>query len=428
MSAAEAPARWANRIVGYQNNVDAAGILANPRNARTHPVGQRAALTGALDDVGWVTPILVNRRTGFLVDGHLRVEEAAKRGEPVPVMWLDLTDQEEAEILATFDPISTLATYDNDLMGELLGSFTPTSSAIQTLVDDLAAASATLQPLPPRADPDRVPPAPAAAISAAGDVWLLESPNGLVHRVMCGRSETDIPTLMGGVKAQLVWTDPPYGISYMTAAAEQLAAQNHRQDGKTVDGDSLDAQDLHRLLTTVFAASAAVCRRGAPWYVCAPPGPLYAVFGAVTRSAGIHRQTLIWVKQQLVFGRSDYHYRHEPIIYGWVPGAKRPWAGDRSQDSVLEFDRPARSDDHPTMKPVELVTYCIRNSSKPKAVVLDPFAGSGTTVIACELEQRICHALESKPEYVDVICRRWQDVTGIRPRLEATGEAHDFTA
>ena len=147
-------------------------------------------------------------------------------------------------------------------------------------------------------------------------------------------------------------------------------------------------------------------------------GPLQAVFDNVLIDIGVLRQCLAWVKDAFVLGRSDYHYRHEPIFYGWKPGAAHTWNGDRTQDSVLEFDRPRRNAEHPTMKPVALVEYCIRNSSNPGDLVIDPFGGSGTTLLACEKSGRAARLIELSPRYCDVIIRRWEEYTGQKATLE----------
>ncbi len=161
--------------------------------------------------------------------------------------------------------------------------------------------------------------------------------------------------------------------------------------------------------------------------MAAPAGPLFVEFGVILNELGVWRQTLIWVKDQFVLGRSDYHYRHEPIFYGWLPGAAHHELPDRTQDTVWEIARPKTSEAHPTMKPVELVERAINNSSDLGDIVLDPFGGSGTTLIACQSAGRSARLVELDPKYVDVVCKRYQQYTGQKPILESTGESHDFT-
>ncbi len=210
-----------------------------------------------------------------------------------------------------------------------------------------------------------------------------------------------------GQTASCMWTDPPYGVDYV----------GKTKDGLTIENDGPDG--LAQLLAGSFAAADDALAEGAPIYVAHPAGRLSVVFADAFIAQGwrLH-QTLIWAKDTIVLGHSDYHYKHEPLLYGYKPGQGRlgrggqGWYGDNAQTSVLEVPRPKSSPDHPTSKPVELLTICLRNSSKREAVVLDPFLGSGSTLIACEQLGRHCYGLEIDPRYCDVIVRRWQEFTG----------------
>ena len=237
-----------------------------------------------------------------------------------------------------------------------------------------------------------------------GQVWTLGE-----HRLMCGDS-TDcalIQRFMGSEKARCMWTDPPYGVDY---------------EGKTAAGLTIahdDAAGLPALLEAVFATANEVLADGAAIYVAHPAGSNGLQFGLKFVGAGwrLH-ETLIWVKDVMVLGHSDYHYQHEPILYGWK-GVNRRWYGGRDQVSVFNVPRPTRSADHPTMKPVELVEAHLRNSSRRGDVVFEPFSGSGTTLIACERLSRRCRAVELLPGYVAVTLERWAEMTGKTPGLEA---------
>lgn len=245
--------------------------------------------------------------------------------------------------------------------------------------------------------------ADAAADSRPGMVYELGP-----HRLVCGDSRDPAvwaQLLPGGERLQLVWTDPPYGVSI---AGGPKDARNARfASGDTIANDDLNADELQVFLRAAFAVLFASTAPGAAWYVAAPAGPLFGVFGAELSALDVWRHTLVWVKQHFVFGRCDYHYRHEAIFYGWTPGAAHYFVDDRTQDSVLEFDRPSRSPEHPTMKPVALVRKCIENSSKPGWLVGEPFGGSGTTLIACAESGRVARVIELAPRYCDVIRRRW---------------------
>lgn len=229
--------------------------------------------------------------------------------------------------------------------------------------------------------PDTAPPVPDEPISKTGDIWVLGE-----HRLLCGdsRMPESYERLMGGAPASMVWTDPPYGVAYVGKTVDEL----------TIENDDLDEEALRELLATAFGLTVKHCNAGAVWFVSAPGGSLFGVFGGVLAALGIWRHTLIWVKDRFVMGRADYHYRHEPMLFGWVPGAAHDAVPDRTQDTVWEVARPGASPEHPTMKPVELVARAIRNHTAPGGVVLDPFAGSGTTIVACEQEGRVARAIE----------------------------------
>lgn len=228
------------------------------------------------------------------------------------------------------------------------------------------------------------------------------------HRILCGDStkKEDVERLMGGEKADMVWTDPPYGVSYV----------GKTKDALTIENDELDEVELEKFLQVALGLAWDNTKQGGGWYVAAPAGPLHLAFAKVLHSLGVWRQTLQWVKSSMVLGRSDYHYKNEPIFYGWKPGAAHLWNSDRTQTTVLEFDKPNRNEFHPTMKPVDLVTYCIGNSSKTGEIVLDCFNGSGTTLVASEMTQRCGRSMELDPKYVAVTLERLSEM-GLEPRL-----------
>ena len=224
------------------------------------------------------------------------------------------------------------------------------------------------------------------------------------HRLMCGDSTSidAVQVLGGGQMFDMLWTDPPYGVSYV----------GKTKDALTIENDSLDDAGLTDFLRAALGCAWANCRAGASWYVAAPAGPLNLCFSTVLKDLGVWRQSLNWVKNTFAMGRSDYHYRHEPIFYGWKEGAAHYFVDDRTQDTILEFDKPSRNGVHPTMKPVALIERCIENSSKPGETVLDLFGGSGSTLIAAEKTGRTAYLMELDPIYCDVIIRRWEEATG----------------
>ena len=201
-----------------------------------------------------------------------------------------------------------------------------------------------------------------------------------------------------------MWSDPPYGVLYT----------GKTKDALTIEND--DAAGLPGLLSAAFGTADEVLAEGAPIYIAHPPGALSVVFGQCFLGVGWHlHETLVWVKNSMVLGHSDYHYKHEPILYGWK-GANRRWYAGRDQVSVFEVDRPSRSEEHPTMKPVDLIIAHLQNSTRRGDLVLEPFAGSGSTIIACESLSRCARAVEIEPRYAAVCLKRWADMTGIAPR------------
>jgi site-specific DNA-methyltransferase (adenine-specific) len=279
---------------------------------------------------------------------------------------------------------------------------------------------------PPLTDPDDVPET-APAITKLGDLWLLGK-----HRVLCGdatdRAAYDrvltTEHLTGAVIA-----DPPYGVA-IGAKNRALDAIDRADRVLTdMDGDQ-GIEDVEKLWRASFDVLFDVLAPGSPYYIFGPQGGDLGLLLLLLRDSGLApKHILIWAKNRASFsiGRLDYDYQHEPVVYGWRPGAGHPWYATEPQTSLLPFDRPAASRLHATMKPVDLLAYLIRNSAPIGGSVLDPFGGSGSTLIACEQTGRVAYLMEIDPHYVDVICKRFQDFTGTKPVLGSTGEPHDFT-
>jgi DNA modification methylase len=408
-------AAWRNRIVAYEPAVDPASLTANPRNWRLHPKGQRDALRGSLNEVGWVDTVLVNATSGRVVDGHARLEEALAAKTTVPVIYAELTDDEEALVLATLDPITAMATPDEEKLSELVASIRVDDDGLRRLLGALAGPEERSAGL---TDPDEAPPIRADVAVARGELWALGD-----HRLLIGdsTSSADVARAVGEGLVDLVWTDPPYGVAYQGGTEERLSIEN----------DALGEDGTRELVRD--ALRNAPLRPGGSFYVAAPSGPLLLQFMLAVREAGLyHSQTLAWVKDRFVLGRSDFHYRHEAIVTGWSPDDAEPIAGKehdgmlygwrkgephlftggRKLDTVWEVPRPGRSREHPTMKPVELVARALEYSSRPGERVLDLFAGSGTTVIAAEQLDRRAVALELDPRYAQVVIDRWEAFTG----------------
>ncbi len=383
--------------------VRARELIAHPRNWRRHPDAQRSALAELLDRVGYADACIARQSPQglVLIDGHLRrdLDDEAE----LPVLVLDLTEEEAELVLASLDPLAAMAIPDEQALAELLASVRLPDGLLEEL-------SRSLGPTPTRGrtDPDLIPRRRAKGRVRGGELWALGD-----HLLLCGdaRDASSLARLMGSERARLCWTDPPYGVSYVGKTPE----------GLTIEGD--EATGLAELLRRAFAAADAVLAPGARVYVCAPAGPGSLAFGQAFVAAGWrHHETLVWVKNSAVLGHADYHYRHEPILYGYKSGpgrwgrGGRGWYGGNDQDSVLEVPRPVASPDHPTAKPTELIRRCLSNSCRRGDVVLDPFAGSGTTLIACEELGRRARVVEIDPAYADVIVRRYEAFTGAKGR------------
>ena len=318
------------------------------------------------------------------------------------VYWIDV-DEEEAQRLALNDnKVSDLAGWDSEELAALLedlGDLTGTGFE-QADLDELLDELDGQEPV----EDDDVPELPVKPVTRPGELIALGD-----HRLVCGdaRDPDFYRRLLQGETAELCWTDPPYGVDYTGRTRRRLKIAND------------DSSGIAHLLGAAFANVDRSLAPGSPLYVAHPSGPLSAVFMRAFADAGwSHRKTLIWCKDQFVLGRSDYQYAHEPILYGFKPGSGRlgrgghGWYGGHQQSSVLEVPRPRASRRHPTAKPPELIAIALRNSSRRRALVLDPFAGSGSTLVACERLGRRARLLEIDPAYADVIVDRYEQLTG----------------
>jgi len=431
-------------------------LVAAPRNPKRH---DRAGIRTSISHFGFVEVPVVDERTGRLVAGHGRVDALIERrsldGEPpdgvqvdpggewlVPVMrgWASRSDADAEAYIAASNQLTVNGGWDDAELAELLADVADaellhvtgfTDEDLQALLD--AADDDADDDVGGReglTHPDAAPDVPAAAVSRPGDVWLLGR-----HRVLCGDA-TDVEAvkaMLGADVPDCMWTDPPYGVDYVGGSHQKTNAERRAAGGLAIANDG--AGDIAELLAGAFAVATVVCRPGAPVYVCHAQGELSLKFGAAFVQAGwLLRQNLVWVKDSMVLGRSDYHYRHEPILYGFTPGGEGRlgrggphWHRNDAQTSVFTIDRPSRSEVHPTMKPVDLVAAMLANSCPPRGLVYEPFGGSGSTLIAAHRLGMRAAVVELEPRYVDVICRRFQEFAGTLPVLASTGEAHDFT-
>ena len=405
---AEAPRQWRSRIVG-EGEEDATQLLANPSNWRIHSSQQQKALGAVLDEVGWVQRVIVNQRTGHVVDGHLRVALAISKGEKVPVVYIDVSEDEERLILATIDPLSAMAGTDEDLLAALRGAMLPEYVDIAELCK--AAPEVTGGQVEGE---DDAPPVSSTPVSVLGDLWLLGS-----HRVLCGDSTTvdAVARLCGATLAGMVFTDPAYGVGY---------------DGGTTVREKLKGDETTALYGPCCKMATRYSMPEATLYLWhAGVKGIAAAAAAAAAAAGYKiRCEIVWNKNLAQFGSlsSQYKQKHEPCYYCFKRGRVANWYGPTNEVTVWDCDRAQVNEFHPTQKPVALAERAIGNSSKAGDVVLDLFLGSGSALIACEKTGRICYGLELAPEYVDVIVRRWQDFTGKQATLDGDGRTFDEIA
>ena len=393
-------------------------LLPYARNPRKndHVVDQMAA---AITEFGFRIPIIA-KSTGEVVDGHLRLKAALRLGlETVPVILADdLTPAQIKAFRILANRSATWADWDDDLLRleleELqLGDFdlALTGFDADELLDILAGEETSTEG---NTDEDAAPEVPVTPVSKPGDVWIMGQ-----HRLLCGDS-TDAASytlLMAGEKSHMVVTDPPYGVNYANSAKDKMRGTN-----RPILNDNL-GEDFEPFLKAALTPMIAHCQGAI--YIAMSSSELDALQSAFRAAGGKWSTFIIWAKNTFTLGRSDYQRQYEPILYGWPEGATRHWCGDRDQSDVWQIKKPHKNDLHPTMKPVELVERAIRNSSRPGDVVLDPFGGSGTTLIAAEKSGRQARLIELDPKYADVIVRRWQEYAGAQAVRESDGVKFD---
>lgn len=386
-------------------------MIPYARNSRTHSDAQVAQIAASIREFGFTNPVLIDGENGIIA-GHGRVLAARKLGlDAVPCIELaHLTEAQKRAYVIADNKLALNAGWDDAMLAvelQELGDLGFDLDLTGFSADEIEA----LMPeevAPGLTDEDAVPEVQDEPVSKPGDVWLLGK-----HRVMCGDSTsvTDLDRLTSGQMVDMWLTDPPYNVAYEGKTKAALKIRN----------DAMADEQFRQFLRDAYVAADTVMKPGAVFYIWHADSEAYNFRGAAVDAGWTVRQCLIWRKQTLVIGRQDYHWRHEPCLYGWKEGAAHLWASDRKQTTVLEFDRPSRSGEHPTMKPVALFEYQLLNNTKGGDIVLDSFGGSGTTLIAAEKNGRVARLMELDPKYVDVIVRRWQEFTGKAATLEADG-------
>lgn len=381
---------------------DVEELIPYARNARTHSSAQITQIAASIKEFGFLAPIVIAEDNTILC-GHGRFYAAQKLGlKKIPcVKESHLTEAQKRAYIIADNKLSINAGWDDELLAvelsDLQGEGVDLSitgfdeKELADLFDDKSKSDVEDDGYDLSAALEK------AAFVQRGDIWTVGR-----HRLMCGdaTSADDVAALMGGKRANLLLTDPPYGVSFKTSS------------GLTIQNDSIKDEDFYCFLKSAFSAAVDCLEKGAAAYIFhADTEGLN--FRRAFVDAGFHLAgCCIWVKDSLVLGRSDYQWQHEPVLYGFLQNGKHSWYSDRKQTTIWNFAKPKKNANHPTSKPLDLLSYPIQNSSQENAIVLDTFGGSGSTLMACELTNRICYTMELDEKYASVILRRYVDDTG----------------
>lgn len=381
---------------------DVEELIPYARNARTHSSAQITQIAASIKEFGFLAPIVIAEDNTILC-GHGRFYAAQKLGlKKIPcVKESHLTEAQKRAYIIADNKLSINAGWDDELLAvelsDLQGEGVDLSitgfdeKELADLFDDKSKSDVEDDGYDLSAALEK------AAFVQRGDIWTVGR-----HRLMCGdaTSADDVAALMGGKRANLLLTDPPYGVSFKSSS------------GLTIQNDSIKDEDFYSFLKSAFSAAVDCLEKGAAAYIFhADTEGLN--FRRAFVDAGFHLAgCCIWVKDSLVLGRSDYQWQHEPVLYGFLQNGKHSWYSDRKQTTIWNFAKPKKNANHPTSKPLDLLSYPIQNSTQENAVVLDTFGGSGSTLMACELTNRICYTMELDEKYASVILRRYVDETG----------------
>jgi DNA modification methylase len=391
-------------------------LIPYARNARTHTDEQVAQIAASIAEFGWTNPVLVGAE-GVLIAGHARLLAARKLAmTEVPVIVLDHLSESQRRALVLADNrlaisagwdeemlrVELVALREDDYNLDLLGF---TDEEIEGFLADPESAVAGIT------DEDAVPETLESAVTVPGDVWLLGQ-----HRLLCGDATvlSDVEKVLAGGLADMTWTDAPYNVNYGQSMKDKV-----RGNKRKILNDNL-GEGFGPFLRDACGNILAVTKGAV--YICMSSSELHTLYKAFTEAGGHWSTFVIWAKNTFTMGRADYQRQYEPMLYGWREGSAHFWCGARDQGDVWLVNKPVKNDLHPTQKPVELIERAIRNSSEARGVVLDPFGGSGSTLIACEKTGRRARLMEIDPPYCDVVISRWESHTGKKAVLESSAE------
>ena len=376
-------------------------LIPYVNNARTHSKEQINKLRSSLREFGFINPVIIGRDYGIIA-GHGRVMAAREEGiSEVPCVFVDhLTEAQKKAYIIADNRMALDAGWDEELLKVEIEALQAEAFDISLTGfgdDELSDLFGKDKDAIEDDDYDLTAALEKAAFVEKGDVWVVGR-----HRLVCGdaTSAEDVALLMDGKKANLIVTDPPYGVSFKS------------NSGLTIKNDSMKDEEFYNFLHKSFENMVAHLENGGSAYVFhADTEGL--TFRKAFIDAGFHLAGVcIWSKNSLVLGRSDYQWQHEPVLYGFLKNGKHRWYSDRKQTTIWNFNKPKRNENHPTSKPLDLLSYPIRNSSQENAIVIDTFGGSGSTLMACEQTNRICFTMELDEKYASVILRRYVEDTG----------------
>jgi DNA modification methylase len=375
----------------YKKTDELIPYINNPRNNDEAVDG----VASSIKNFGFKVPIVIDSN-GEIINGHTRLKAAKKLGlEEVPVITADdLTPEQVKAFRIADNKVAEIATWNEELLNIELGELAELDFNMEEFgFGDFE----EIKEIEEDVDFDVTP--PEDPTSQEGEIYQLGR-----HRLMVGDSTSieHVVALMGGQQADLLLTDPPYNVAY----------QGKTEDALTIANDSKTSGDFHLFLVNTFEAARSAMKKGAAFYCWYASSEVVNFHTSIEEAGFMVKQELIWSKNQMVLGRQDYQWKHEPCLYGWLEGASHSWYSGRNQTTILNFDKPQRNGDHPTMKPVALFDYQMKNSTKEGDIVLDLFGGSGTTLVAAEQNGRNAYLMELDPRYADVIIRRWEELTG----------------
>ena len=363
------------------------------KNAKKHPKEQVNRIANSIKEFGMCDPIGVWGKDNLIIEGHGRLMALKKLGyTEAPIIRLDHLSEEQRKAYTLAHNKSAESEWDFEILSDELKSIVDID--MMDFGFDLSLDEEELKVIE-----DEIPEIPVEPKAKYGDIYQLGN-----HRLMCGDATVleDVRTLMNDNKADLLLTDPPYNVDYEGKTKDSLKIKN----------DNMGDNQFKQFLTDSFSNANEVMKEGASFYIWHADSEGYNFRKACKDVSWKVRQCLIWNKNAMVMGRQDYQWKHEPCLYGWKDGASHNWYSDRKQTTVLEFNKPSKSELHPTMKPLDLFAYQMKNSTAKGDIVLDLFGGSGTTLMVSEQLDRNAYVMELDPRYVDAIINRWETMTG----------------